>query len=87
MDSTISIANTSSFNTASTNSCKETPSSESILSAKMVVEPALCFSLSIRIIAKPDASVSKHPFLPHLQIISLSNTGMCPISPENPDLP
>ena len=37
--------------------------------------------------AEPDASVSKHPFLPQWQSISFSNTLICPNSPENPDFP
>ena len=56
-------------------------------SARMLFSPAAMRSANLRCTALPLASVSRQPFLPQWQMTSLSNTGVCPNSPANPDLP
>ncbi|MNE95295.1 hypothetical protein D3C80_1933610 [compost metagenome] len=50
-------------------------------------EPVSNFCLNSSINARPEASVSKQPFLPQWQMISLLNKGIWPISPAKPDFP
>ena len=54
---------------------------------KIEFSPFSIRSSRVRCNADPEASVSKQPFLPQWQIISLSNVFTCPNSPENPDFP
>src|SRR5690606_1321146 len=50
---------------------------------RILVAPVSIASIILFRSAWPEASVSRQPFLPHLQIISLSNMGIWPNSPEN----
>ena len=53
----------------------------------MELSPLPILSNRMRCSADPEASVSRHPFLPQWHSISLSKTLTCPNSPENPDFP
>ena len=44
-------------------------------------------AMMLRRNARPDTSVSRHPFLPQWQSCSLSKKCMCPNSPANPEQP
>ena len=55
----------------------------SYFSLRIVLTP---FSIRWHILSSmaiPETSVSRQPFLPHEQMISLSKNGMCPNSPAN----
>ena len=54
---------------------------------KIEFSPFCIRSSKMRCSADPEASVSRQPFLPQWQIISLSKVLVWPNSPENPDFP
>ena len=88
ISSTISMHNKSSLLTASIISSNVSEQFwASMRSERIELSPFLTRSSSMRYKAEPDASVSRHPFFPQWQRISLSKTLMCPNSPENPYLP
>lgn len=56
-------------------------------SERMELSPRAIRSSRVRCRAEPEASVSRHPFLPQWHSISLSKALTWPNSPEKPDLP
>lgn len=82
ISSTISIHSKSSLFTAAMISSKVSGVSFiSMRSDKMEPSPFFIRSVKIRCKAEPEASVSRQPFFPQWQSISLSKTLICPNSP------
>ncbi len=59
----------------------------SYFSRRMVLTPFSIMRHILSSMAMPETSVSRQPFLPHEQMISLSKNGIWPNSPAKPLLP
>lgn len=79
-----SIARLSSFFAAVIISLSRISSRSLNFFVRMLVAPFCSAAITRFLSAKPDASVSRQPFFPQRQIISLSKMGICPIHPRNP---